>query len=266
MTPMRAELNFIRPMAARPMLDLSSAGQTNLQLQPRQVEIADADAQRPPPQLATHGFTAVPFAAEPPGPETDLAYKRYFADLCSAALKQATGADFVLGIPAAVADRHSDAVGERAPVAVVHADFTPGSTARLAAQLLANATPARRPRRAATYNAWWLAREGPQDRPLALCDGNSIAGGDIQVGQVQVPGPGDAPRDYGEAAFQIFNPRQRWYWYPRLGPDRLLLFCGFDTEPGQPSLVTHTAFVNQDCPDGAPPRVSVESRCVAFWF
>jgi hypothetical protein len=43
------------------------------------------------------------------------------------------------------------------------------------------------------------------------------------------------------------------------------LFCGFDSNPSRPSMVTHSAFANRDCPPDAPPRLSVECRCFAFW-
>ena len=254
-------------MAVEPVLDISSSGQTKLKLVSRAVEIADADAEDPQPSLASHGFAAVPFSASLPGDPVDAAYRQQFADLCAAAVKAATGAPLAIGILQSVQVRRSDAADHQAPISVCHTDFTPASAIRRIVQL-ANAVgdkTIKLPRRFAAYNAWWLGRPGPQDRPLALCDATSIAPPDMQLGRAHVVAASGKPLDYGEMAFQRYSPRHRWFWYPNLGPDRLLLFCGFDTDSTKPSMVTHSAFTNPDCPPEASPRVSVECRCFAFW-
>lgn len=264
---MLAELSFLRPMADEPILDITGSRRSNLRLVSRAVELADADAQDPPPGLASHGFAAVPFSASPPDGSVDLAYRRGFADLCAAAVKTETGARLVVGIPKSVQVRRSNAANHEAPISVCHTDFTPASTTRRLAEL---AKPdaggaIQLPRRFAAFNCWWLGRSGPQDRPLALCDATSIAASDLRLGRAEVVAPNGTRMDYGEMAFQRYSPRHRWFWYPRLGPDRLLLFCGFDSDPLRPSMVTHSAFANPDCPPDAAPRVSVECRCFAFW-
>jgi hypothetical protein len=260
-----AELNFIRPMAVKPTLDITGVGRGNLKLDTRQVDLADADAEDPAPTIASHGFGAVPFSASLPDGESDRPYRRNFADLCAAAVKKETGASVVFGIPMAVQVRRSNGVDEEAPISVCHADFTPSSTAQRVAQILPKTGWKQPPSRFAAFNVWWLACNGPQDRPLALCDASSIAASDVQMGRAQVLTPERVATDYGEIALQRYSARHRWYWYPRLGPDRLLVFCGFDSDSSRPSMVTHSAFANRECPPGVPPRVSVECRCFAFW-
>ena len=264
---MLAELNFLRPMAVEPILDITGSGRTNLKLQPREIEIADADAQDPRPSLETHGFAAVPFSASLPEAAIDLAYRRRFADLCAAAVKAETGAPVVIGIQKSVQVRRGDALDHEAPISVCHTDFTPASAVRRVIEITKPSAGRvkRLPRRFAMFNSWWLGRSGPQDRPLALCDASSIAAPDLRFGRAEVVAADGTRMDYGEMAFQRYSPRHRWFWYPRLGPDRLLLFCGFDSNPSRPSMVTHSAFANPDCPPDAAPRVSVECRCFAFW-
>jgi hypothetical protein len=261
----QAELAFIRLMLEEPSADLTGNRAGNLKTRKQIVTLADADAQTPPPSLASHGFTAVPFSASPPGAKLDQDYRDYFAKTCAAAVKRETGAARVFGMPMNVRVRRSDGKVDQAPIGVSHSDFTPGSALRRATEILARQAPDRQLGRFAAFNAWWLVTDGPQDRPLALCDATSIAPADLQLGQTRTVGPDRAPRNYGEVAFQRYSPRQRWFWYPRLGPDRLLLFCGFDSNSSRPSMVTHCAFTNPDCPPGTAPRVSVECRCLAFW-
>ena len=247
------------------MLDITGNRRGNLALEEHETEIADADSQEPAPALATHGFCAIPFAADPPAGELDPAYRRYFSNLCAAAVKKATGANIVIGLPAMVQVRLSGAGDHDGPISVCHADFTPTSAARRSAQALSQLPkPPRQVKRFAAYNVWWLARSGPQDRPLALSDASRVAAADLQTGGAKVIAP-DQSQPETEIAFQRYSERHRWFWYPKLGPDRLLLFCGFDSDPSQPSMVAHCAFTNPDCPPGTPPRISVEGRCFAFW-
>lgn len=254
-------------MTGQPLLDITGAGRTNLKLEARDVDLADADAEDPPPSLASHGFAAVPFSASLPEGEVDAAFRDQFANLCAAAVRKETGASLVVGIPMAVQVRRGDGATEHeAPISVTHTDFTPATAARRVAEALKAVGKKQEPARFAAFNAWWLARSGPQDRPLALCDANSIAAADLRTGRAQVLTPNNEAMDYGQIAFQRYSARHRWYWYPRLGPDRLLLFCGFDSDSSRPSMVTHSAFTNPQCPAGTPPRVSVECRCYAFWW
>jgi hypothetical protein len=262
---MLARLHFLRPMLDPPLLDLTGRGGGNLKLDPRDIDLADADAQEPAPSLVTHGFAAIPFSAALPEGEADPAFRKYFANLCAVAVKRETGAAMVVGLPRTVQIRRTDGAEDEAPISVCHTDFTPTSAVRRSVEVLAGLGQKTLPRRFAAFNAWWLASTGPQDRPLAFCDASTIASADLQVGGAVVLGPDRSPMDYGEIALQRFNARSRWYWYPQLGPDRLLLFCGFDSDSSRPSMVTHSAFTNNDCPPGTSPRVSVECRCLAFW-
>jgi hypothetical protein len=263
---MRAQLNFVRPMASEPLLDVTGATPGNLRLEVHDVELADADAEAPGPSLASHGFCAVPFKAALPHEEVDGAYRRQFANLCVEAVRRATGAALVIGPPIGVQLRNSQKVtGQEGALSVVHGDFTPRLAAQRSAQFLAQMPGAGRFQRFAAFNTWWPGVAGPYDWPLALCDAGSIAASDIQIGRARALAPDRTPMDYGEVALQRYNPRQRWYWYSGLGPDRVLIFCGFDSDPAHPSMVTHSAFANPECPAGAAPRVSVESRCFAFW-
>lgn len=262
---MLAKLNFLVPGPEAPVVDISSARRTSLKIVTKDVELTDADQLEPPPTLASHGFCAVPFSANLPNPRIDEHYRREFSRLCVETLKGATGAPLAVGLADTVAIRRGDARDEQAPISTAHTDFTPGSAIRKAGKILEWLGQKKSIARFAVFNIWWLAREGEQDRPLALCDPTSVTAADVQLGGAKVLNAEGRPTDFGEIGFVRHTQRQRWYWYPRLGPDRLLLFCGFDSDPSMPSMVMHSAFANPLCPPDAPPRVSVEFRCFAFW-
>ena len=263
---MLVKLRFVPPMAGTPFVDISGSGSNSVPLEARDVKLSDADAEEKPPTLESHGFCAAPLPAPLPAREIHERYRSQFVDLCSSTVRIATGARLVVGIPQTVTVRRGNGTKEQAPITLAHSDFTPSSTAKRARQLLKDLGHAgRRVERFAAFNTWWLAEGTPQDRPLALCDATSVAAPDVQVARATVLSSTKERVDFGEVAVLRYSSRHRWYWYPRLRSDRLLLFCGFDSDSSRPSMVMHSAFTNPECPPEASPRVSVECRCFAFW-
>jgi len=56
-----------------------------------------------------------------------------------------------------------------------------------------------------------------------------------------------------------------WYYYPGMTRDEALLFYTFDGQCSPPRFVFHTAFHNDAAPPNAPPRRSIECRCLALF-
>lgn len=62
------------------------------------------------------------------------------------------------------------------------------------------------------------------------------------------------------------NPEHRWYYYPHLLPEEALLLKIYDSrEDAQTRLGAHTAFDDPCTPADAPPRQSIELRCLLFF-
>ena len=57
----------------------------------------------------------------------------------------------------------------------------------------------------------------------------------------------------------------KWYFYPEMNRDEVLMFKTYDSEekPFIPTL--HSAFDHPDTPEGASPRESIEVRAVCFF-
>ena len=64
-----------------------------------------------------------------------------------------------------------------------------------------------------------------------------------------------------------FNETQRWYYYPDMQPDELLIFKQYDSMEGAPNrrCVYHGAIELPDTPDDAPLRETIEVRLLALY-
>jgi hypothetical protein len=97
--------------------------------------------------------------------------------------------------------------------------------------------------------------------PLALCDPRSVDEADIIPTALEGIAPGGAITHHVSLAH---NDRQRWYYYPDMRPNELLVFKLFQlmrNEDPQPwRACFHTAFEDPTTPADAQPRQSCEHR------
>jgi hypothetical protein len=96
--------------------------------------------------------------------------------------------------------------------------------------------------------------------PLALCDARSIDRQDLVAWERRYPDR------IGEIYAVTYNPRHRWFYFPRMQPDEVVFIKCFDSATdGRARLSVHTAFEDPTTPPGAPPRESIEVRTLAFF-
>ena len=96
-----------------------------------------------------------------------------------------------------------------------------------------------------------------------LCDASTIDRRDCIVFDAAMRQPYDVPGNVFESQFSRFNPDQRWHYFSDLGPDEMIIFKGFDSDPARDAQPFHNSI---DLPGpGAAPRVSVEARFFAFF-
>ena len=102
--------------------------------------------------------------------------------------------------------------------------------------------------------------------PLAVCDMTSVAPRDVVFGDGT--NTGDI-RMYRKVVDQrlIHSPGQRWYYFPEMTEDEVLLFRQYDTR--QPSLnlrtVFHQAVEDPTMAPDAPMRSTIEVRMQAIY-
>jgi hypothetical protein len=239
----------------------------------RTVRIEDAVALAEPPTLETNGFQTLRIACPDLATLPREEIEQYWVPAVKDALLQLTGADAVAcwAFSMRFSERKPDAPRNDVsnPARRVHADFSPpefghGIRHRLTREAIERIADGRRLKRWFGLNAWQAWSPPPYDTPLAVCDIRTMMLGDLVIGT------GSAPSNPGlklDLSLFSYSPAHRWYYYPALAPDEVLIFHGIDSaELGHWRIVPHTAVDNPLCPPDAAPRCSVEMRTMALFF
>ena len=102
-------------------------------------------------------------------------------------------------------------------------------------------------RRFAIVNVWRPIRGPLRDAPLALCDAQSVAPGDLVAADLVY-------RDrIGENYLMRYRPGHRWFYVPEMRADEVLLLKCYDSaEDGRTRFVPHTAFTDPTAPAESP--------------
>ena len=261
-------LNYLVDTGVRPVTRITRTGdgasECSGEYAAYMVEIHDGRALTPAPTLERNGFalgrhdTAVADFYD-----VEEVFAVYYPEV-ERFVTAATGAKRVH-----VFDHNTRAEGEprarhkkaRGPVQLVHNDFSAESAPqRVRALLPAAEAEALLKRRLVVINVWRPIRGPLESSPLALCDAESIAPGDL-VAADMVYG-----HRTGAEYRSTFNPAHRWYYFPRLERQEALLFTIYDSETdGRVRHSLHTAFDDPTNPPDAAPRESIEARVFAFF-
>ena len=107
-----------------------------------------------------------------------------------------------------------------------------------------------------------------ESMPLAVCDPRTVSPDDLVPSALLGFTPSGVPTVYLTLKY---SPTQRWYYYPTMTTDEVLVFKNFEYFKGRDedgSIVRscfHTAFTDPGTPQTAEPRHSAEYR-VEVWF
>ena len=143
----------------------------------------------------------------------------------------------------------------------MHNDYTETSAPRRVLDLLGEEKGREKLKgRFIQVNAWRAFGTPVKRAPLALADARSVRPQDLKP----------ALLDYGERQGEVYelayNYGQRWFYYPEMTQDEVILIKGHDSaRDGRGRLSPHTAFDDPTTPDDAPPRLSMEVRAFAFF-
>lgn len=141
-----------------------------------------------------------------------------------------------------------------AGVGRVHGDYTETSGQRRLRLVMAEAAP---DRPFVILNFWRPVDHVALDAPLAVCDARSFPARDWVESDVIYP------TRTGEIYLGKYASGHDWYYYPAMRPDEVLVFKTYDSRRDCPARMTpHCAFDDPTTPPDAPPRRSIELRCL----
>jgi hypothetical protein len=179
-------------------------------------------------------------------------------------LKKATGAEKVVAFDHQVRNIQLFRRGEKQArdyASTVHNDYTAKSgPRRVRDHLPPEEAEERLQHRFAEINVWRPIRGPIESSPLALCDALSIEPKDF------VPADFVYRDKVGEVYRFTYNPKHRWFYFPRLERNEAILLKCYDSkEDGRARFSAHTAFEDPTSGPDAAPRESIEVRALVFW-
>lgn len=149
---------------------------------------------------------------------------------------------------------------QRAPILLVHCDYTHDSGPMRVRQLLKNEAEDLLSRRVAFFNVWKPIRRVVEEKPLAMCDVTTSPMDDFFKLHLHY-----RERE-GENYVMKYSPEHKWYYFPKITPEKVILLKTYDSETdGRARFVGHSAFDDPTSPPDAPFRESVEIRTMAFY-
>src|SRR5579859_5778798 len=190
--------------------------------------------------------------------------KRVYYPEVERLVKEATGAARVVAFDHNVRCRPMAKRGENGahePVKFAHNDYTFKSGPQRVRDLLPAAeAEALLQHRFAVINVWRPIRGPVEESPLAVCDAQSMELRDFVPSDLRY-------RDRtGEVYSVAYNPKHRWFYFPRMQRDEALLLKCFDSaSDGRARFTAHTAFEDPTSQPDAAPRESIEVRTLVFF-
>ncbi|KAK5108752.1 hypothetical protein LTR62_007812 [Meristemomyces frigidus] len=214
-----------------------------------------------------HGFAVKDFASEYKGGwEDEAGVRESFYPEVVEFLKREMGAQRVLVFDHTIRTKANQAkkltdqtnTSQRAPVRLVHCDYTAESGPKRVQQLLVNEADDLLSRRVAFINVWMPLKK-VEEMPLAMCDVTSSPPADFFKLYLRY-------RDRtGENYVMRHSEKHKWWYFPDMEAGKVILLKTFDSEQGKARFVGHSAFEDPTSKKDAPARESVEIRAIVFF-
>ena len=263
-----AELNYLARTVGKPRtyaFDPPSGEPKSTALpEPHQVPIFDGRLVAKGFSLDREGFELVRHPTVVRNFYDDEEVKRVYYPLAEAFIRATLRADRVVIFDHTVRRRVEGApdirgAGPRQPATRVHVDQTVTSGANRVREHLPDEADELLNGRVQVINLWRPIRGPVRDTPLAMCDGQTVAEGDLVASDLIYPSR------RGETYSVKYNPNHRWFYFPDMTPDEaILLKCYDSATDGRTRFGPHTAFLDPTTPADVPPRESIELRTLVF--
>jgi hypothetical protein len=142
----------------------------------------------------------------------------------------------------------------------VHNDYTEWSGPQRVRDILPDEADQLLKGRFAIIQVWRPIRHPVETHPLAMADARSLSPDDMVISERRYP------NRVGQTYAITYNPRHKWFWFPRQRREEAIVFKVFDSlKDGRARWTAHTAFDDPTTPPNARPRESIEIRTLAFF-
>lgn len=148
---------------------------------------------------------------------------------------------------------------QRAPVMLVHCDYTAESAPVRVKQLIPDEADELLKNRVAFINVWKPIHNVVEERPLAMCDVTTSPVTDFFKLHLRY-----RDRD-GENYVMKHSDAHQWYYFPKMTPEQVILLKTYDSDSNVAQFVGHSAFDDPNTREDAPMRESVEIRTICFF-
>jgi len=261
-----ARINFIEPMAEKPYSynyePPPGVPPRNTREETHTVTVHDGRPVNDRLSLDREGFKLLryPTAAKDLYDENEVT--RVYYPECARLIEEYTGAKRVQVFDHIV--RNAARMGKGSQIkgyaGRVHNDYTAWSAPQRVRDLMGAEAEELLKHHFAEINVWRPIR-GPLLRsPLALCDATTLSEENLVASDLRYPDR------TGETYAVTYNPAQRWFYFPKMEADEVVLIRCFDSaRKGAARFSAHGAFDDPQTPPDAPPRESIETRALVFF-
>jgi hypothetical protein len=189
--------------------------------------------------------------------------RRVYYPECEALIRQESGAKRVVVFDHTLrtaSDSQRETQKIRDIVSRVHNDYTEWSGPRRVRDVMGDEAETLLQGRFAIIQVWRPINNPVESHPLAICDAQSVSRGSLVINERRYP------NRVGQTYAITYDPKQHWYWFPRMRPDEALVFKVYESmTDGRARWTAHTAFEDPTAPPHARPRESIEVRTLAFF-
>jgi hypothetical protein len=266
LTGVEAELSFIVPDGRKPFSHQydppPGTPVRSHQYENQRVFIQNGRAIADAFSIDREGFAFVPHATKVADLYDEAELKQSYYPEVEALLKAETGASKVVIFDHTIRTSHQRPRGVGLPreaVLRVHNDYTLKSGPQRVRDLVPEEAEARLKKRYAIVNVWRPIVGPLQQFPLALGDAASLTPDDILATDLIYPDR------VGEIYSIAYNPAHRWFYFPEMGRDEVVLIKTYDSDTARARFSAHSAFADPNFPDPKILRESIEIRALVFW-
>jgi hypothetical protein len=262
-----APLNFLVPMAEKPVAynydPPPGVPARTGRNEERQVPIRDARPLVGRLSLDKEGFVLLRHQTAVRNFYDEGEIAEVYNPECERVMKEATGAVRVVAFDHIVRNTAMAALegsGIKIPAKRLHNDYTAWSSPQRVRDLMGAEAEELLKHRFAIINLWRPIRGPVLESPLTLCDAQSLAEENLIASDLKYPDR------TGETYSVTYNPGQRYYYFPKMQADEVVLIRCFDSAlDGAARFSAHTGFDDPTSPPDAPPRESLEVRTLVFF-